>query len=176
MRYSKNYYETTFQYELSQKFRYLDTEQLFRLKKTVLSATSKDFSTGKKLAFSLFFQMYTGQRSKLTSSNADSTKLGRRVMKGDPVGYKLTLRGKEFFMFFQKIVDKSGGELKYASTNSLKNNHCNSYSFKVKNILSFSKMENHYKYMRTLSDLHVCLVTEANNSEELNFFSRTFKL
>lgn len=176
MRYSKNYYKTTFQYELSQKFRYSDTEQLFRLKKTVLSAASKDFSTGKKLAFSLFFQMYTGQKSKLTSSNADSTKSGRRVMKGDPTGYKLTLRGKEFFMFFRKIVAKSGGKLKRAKTNASKTNQCNSYSFKVKNILSFSKMENHYKYMRTLSDLHVCLVTEANSLEELNFFSRTFKL
>lgn len=173
MGYAKSYYYTTFQYELIQKFKYLNHKHLFRLKKAVLSFNVKDVSGRKKLAFPLFFQIYTGLKSHPIARHADSSKSGRRVQKGDLAGYKITLRKKELFTFFCKIAEKSNRNNK---TDSLCGKHYSSHSFEVKDVLAFAQLGPQYKYMQNVSNLHVCVVVRSSYFEELDLFLKSFHL
>ena len=171
MGYYESYCATTFQYELIQKFRHLDHKRVFGFNKVVLSSNSKNFLLKEKLSFSLFLQIYTSHKGFSTSRHVDSSKSSIRVLRGDPAGYKVTLRKKELFVFFTKIAERSDKKGKTYSSN---NKPRNSYSSEVKEVLTFTQLEHQYKYMQSLSGLQISLVAQPHNPQELYFFLTSY--
>lgn len=168
MHHLKVYYKTTLQYELVQKFKYSDIKKIFAVDKIVLSSGIEKFSVKNFLVFSLFVRILTSQNGRIIPSNVDVTKSGLRIQKGDPVGYKVTLRKKEFFTFLYKISERPNGVAKQVNLSN--NKQYDSFILNVKDLLTFAQLDKQYKYMQNLKNLNVCLTANSKKPKEWNFY------
>ena len=174
MHHLKVYHSTTLQYELIQKFKYSDIKKIFTVDRIVLSSGMEKFSVKNFLVFSLFVQILTGQDGRIISSNADITRSGLRIQRGDPVGYKVTLRTKEFFTFLYKITERTN--VTANRVNLSNNKQYDSFIFNVKDLLTFAQLDKQYKYMQNLRNLNVCLTANSNKPKEWNFYLKLLKV
>ena len=174
MHHLKVYYTTTLQYELVQKFKYSDVKKIFTVDKIVLNSGIEKFSVKNFLVFSLFVRILTSQNGRIISSNADITQSGLRIQKGDPVGYKVTLRKREFFTFLYKITERTNGTTNQVNLSN--NKQYDSFIFNVKDLLTFAQLDKQYKYMQNLKNLNVCLTANSNKPKEWNFYLKLLKV
>lgn len=166
------YHDTTLQYDLIQKFRYSHAKSIFDLRKVVLSSTKASPSVEQLLSFSLFIQLLMGYKGfvKLSTSNNNRLRASFRTYKDNPaVKYKVTLRGKELFIFFEKfvslpnpvnIINKSFSKIKCVSI----------YSHKVVDLLHRGQLESQYKYIKDMQDLNLCVLAKSSEQNALSFF------
>lgn len=166
------YHNTTLQYDLIQKFKYSHAKSIFDLRKAVLSSTKANLSTEQSVSFSLLIQLLTGYKGsvKLSTSNSNRLRARFKNYKDNPaIGCKVTLRGKELFIFFEKfvslpnpvnILNKSFSKIKCVSI----------YSQKVVDLLHRSQLESQYKYIKDMQDLNLCVLAKSSEQNALNFF------
>ena len=162
------HHETTLQYDLIQKFEYSRSKPIFTLKQAVLSATTVNPSIDYFTALSLFTQIFVGYKGNVTLSTSNRLRLNLRIHKGDPVGYKITLRRKELFVLLEKLV----GTTRTVNTNKIfSSKKCTStYSFKVTELLRLSQLESQYKYIKNIQDMHISVLANSVEPNALKYF------
>jgi len=167
------YYEGIVKYDLLNKFHYKNIQQFPKLKKITLSFRFKT-SDFKQLFSSLIaLELITYQKSIINKSKVSNIIF--KIRKGNPVGCKLTLRKKNMYKFFAKILLQILPHSKIINKLSNKNVK-NSISFEFNKILLFPELENQYQFFNKLSNLHIVIVTSSKSYDEIKFLLRTFKL
>ena len=166
------YYENIVKYDLLNKFQYKNIQQLPKLKKITLSLRCKT-SDFKQLFSSLIaLELITSQKSIINKSKVSNVSF--KIRKGNPVGCKLTLRKKNMYNFFTKILLQLLPHSKLINKLSNKNVK-NSISFEFNKILFFPELENQYQFFNKLLNLHVVIVTSSKSYDELKFLLNSFK-
>ena len=161
------YHDTTLQYDLIQKFKYSHEKSIFDLRKVVISSAKTSPSVEYLVPFSLFIQLLVGYKgvTKLSTSNKLSTNF--RTDKGNPRGYKVTLGGKELFIFFEKFTSLSNPVKINKSFSKIKSS---TYSYKVKDPHHRGQLESQYKYIKDIQDFNLCVFAKSSEYNALNFF------
>lgn len=165
----KSYHNSITSYNILHKYNYVDVSQLPEFTKAVLTINMKRFSSTTLLAISLFLQSFTSQKCLALTTSKDFTRTNVRVRKGDPVGFKVTLRRNQISLVLQRLSNhlKSGrlSELT-SSSGTNQNGVC---SLVVKDALTLAKLEGQYKYFRDIDAINISLVTSARDKKELEF-------
>jgi large subunit ribosomal protein L5 len=174
MNFIKNFYYTTVNYDLVNKFSYKKTKQLPKIKKIILNFGYKTNDI-KNLASSLLaLELITTQRGMLTLTKTSNILL--KIRKGNPVGCKVTLRNGNMYNYFSKLVVEIFPKLKnfegFKKPTKLKKNV---FSYEINDIFNFQELEEHYYLFNNLSKLSITIITNTNTSQEFFFLLNALK-
>ena len=162
------YYSTTLQYDLIQKFKYSHAKSIFALRRAVLSSARTSPSVEHFMSFSLFIQLLIGCKGFIKLSASNRLRTSFKIDKGDPIGYKVTLQGKELFIFFEKFVSLPNPEKINKNFSTKK---CTiTYSRKLVDLLRISQLERQYKYIKDRQDLNLFVLAKSIEQNALIFF------
>ena len=165
----KYHYVKVLKQDFLTKFNYENSLQIPSLKKTVLSFGVTP-STLRNLLPSLgALFLVSSQKPCLVACKRPNLTL--KFKGGAAIGCKLDLRGKDQFLFFEKLV--------LCILPRLKNFHYtvanNNVFFKIDNLFLFKEIEKEYDYFQDLSDLSVNLTFKAQTSQEVLVFLHALK-
>lgn len=162
------YHDTTLQYDLIQKFKYSHGKSIFDLRKVVISSTKTSPSVEYLVSFSLFIQLLVGYKGVVKLATSNKLRASFKTYRGDPVGYKVTLRGKELFIFLEKFIGISNPTNSNKSFSKIK---CTSiYSYKVRDPHHRGQLESQYKYIKDIQDFNLCVLSKSSERNALKFF------
>lgn len=166
MNFLENFHNKTLKYELINKFNYQNIKNLPKLKKIILNFSCKT-SELKNLSTNLLaLKLITKQKGKLTKSKYSNIIL--KIRKGHPVGCKVTLRKKQMFKFFTKIITKIFPKLKnFQEFLFTKKIQKNSFSYQIYDTFSFSELEQNYHIFNNISTLNITMVSNSQTNIEL---------
>jgi large subunit ribosomal protein L5 len=161
-------------YNFLNKFTYKKSNELPKLKKIILNIGCKNLDL-KELATSLLvLELITSQKGKITTTKYSNILL--KIRKGNPTGCKVILRKTNMFNFLAKIlIEVFHKQKKFAGFNITKNLKKKTFSYKLKNVLTFNELENHYYLFNNLSPLDITFVTNVNKKQELIFILKSLK-
>lgn len=155
------YYTNVLKQDLLTKFNYENPLQIPTLKKVVLNFGVSQ-STLRHLFPSLTaLLLISSQKPSMQPSKKPNIRL--KVKGGVAIGCKVDLRGKEKFLFFEKLVLCILPRLKnfqYTITDR-------DLFFKIDNLFLFKELEKEYDYFQDLPALNVNLNFRAQNSLEI---------
>ena len=176
MHFFEYYYENIIKYDLINKFHYKDLKQLPKLKKIVLNFGCRNSDLRVLATILLSLELITNQRCVLTISKTSSVLL--KIRKGDPVGCKVILQKTIMYHFFAKLLFKIFSKLKNFSGFIIKSTSLNSkaVSYKLKNSLIFSELEQNYYLFNNLPSLNITIVTNTTKKKDFFFLLSSFKL
>lgn len=176
MNFYEYYYENIVKYDLLNKFQYKNVNLIPRFKKIVLNFGCKKSELRFLGPTLMALELITSQKSMFTSSNVSNISL--KIKKGNPVGCKVTLRKKLMYTFLVKLINEIFPKLKQFDgfKHSNVRSSVKTVSFKLKNNLIFSELENHYQYFNKLPYLNITIITNANSFNELLFLLKSLKL
>jgi ribosomal protein L5 len=135
------------------------------LSKIVLSSNSKTTNNKKVLSSLLMFELIASQKGYVRKDAIITV----AAYKGNPIRCKLTLKKQNLLNFLVNITLLLTG-------NELLNLNKNTLSLKIKDIFSFFKLETHYYFFNSLSDLNVTIVTNTRSNKETVFFYKLLYL
>jgi large subunit ribosomal protein L5 len=161
-------------YNFLNKFTYKKSNELPKLKKIILNIGCKNLDL-KELATSLLvLELITSQKGKITTTKYSNILL--KIRKGNPTGCKVILRKTNMFNFLAKIlIEVFHKQKKFAGFNITKNLKKKTFSYKLKNVLTFNELENHYYLFNNLSPLDITFVTNVSKKQELIFILKSLK-
>lgn len=173
MNFYEYYYENIVKYDLLNKFQYKNVNQIPEFNKIILNFGCKK-SDLKLLGPTLIaLELITSQKGMLTNSNVPNVSL--KIKKGNPVGCKITIRRISMYTFLVKLINEIFPKLKQFYGFKLSNSNIKTISFKLKNNLIFSELENHYQYFNKLPHLNITISTSSNDFNELFFLLKSLK-
>lgn len=169
------YYEKIIKYDLINKFFYTNLKELPKLKKIILNFGCKSFEI-KNLASALFaLELVTNKRGILTTSKKANILL--KIRKGHPVGCTVVLEKTDMYIFFLKLLNEVFPNLKdFKGIRLPKKAKKTSFSFTIKELISFEELSTHFYLFNNLPPLNITLITNTKTQEELIFLINSFKL
>jgi len=171
----EHYYENIIKYDMLNKFKYTDIQQFPKIQKIIVSFNCKN-SDFKQLSSSLIaLEIITSQKPIIIESKISN--ISFKIRKGNPVGCKITLRKTAMYVFFAKILLQLFSDKKLFKNLDKQKYKTNTKSiiFELKKILFFPELENKYQFFNKLSSLHIVIVTNSKNFNELKFLLKSFK-
>jgi large subunit ribosomal protein L5 len=160
-----DFYLTTIKYCLTNKFVHKKVNTLPKLSKIVLSFNSRTTDHKKILSNLLMFELIATQKGYVRKKAA----IGVTTYKGNPIGCKLTLKKQNLFNFLISMtLLLTGSEFFNLNQGTL--------SLKIKDTFSFFKLETHYYFFNSLSNLNLTVVTTTQNKKEILFFYKLLSL
>ena len=172
MRYLKTFYEQNVRHDLANKFVYLKSVKLPKLKKIILNYGCKT-SEIKQLASSLLaLETIANQKGVLTTTKHPNLLL--KIRKGNPTGCKITLRKTCMRSFFSKLTSEVFPKLKIIDKLAVKLEK-STFSYELSDAFNFTELEEHYSIFNSLPHLTITLVTNCNSREELAFILKSLK-
>lgn len=170
----KKFYLKTIKHDLTNKFLFKNTKNLPNLKKISLNFGYKNNDSKLLLASLLALELISNQKGKLTITNYPNVLL--KLRKGSPVGCKATLRKNEIFNFINEIVTDIFPKIKnFEGLKNLKENEFNTFSYEIKDIFSFKKLEDNYYLFNDLSKLTITITTTCKQKNQLLFLLNSLK-
>ena len=97
MYFLENYYQTTVQYDLINKFHYKNLQKLPKLQKIVLNFGYKSPNLKNLASALLFLELATGKRGVITTASKPHILL--KIKKGNPVGCNVILKKTLMYAF-----------------------------------------------------------------------------
>jgi large subunit ribosomal protein L5 len=175
MYFLKDYYKNTVQYDLINKFRYKDLQNLPQLQKIVLNFGYKNPNLKNLASALLFLELVTTKRGIVTTARSPHILL--KIKKGNPVGCKVILKKTLMYSFFTKLLIDIYPQIKEFKkfTSQKKNQQPSAFSYQLKNIFIFSELEQNYNLFNNLSNLNITIVTNTKTQCELLFLLNSFK-
>lgn len=171
------YYEKIIKYDLINKFSYNDVAELPKLKKIILNFGCKS-SEIKDLAASLLaLELVTTKRGIFTISRRANILL--KVRKGYPVGCLIVLEKNDMYRFFLKLLNEVFPTLKeFKGIRLIKNRKLEktSFSFTLKELISFKELGTYFYLFNKLPPLNITLITNTKTQKELLYLVTSFKL
>ena len=99
-----------------------------------------------------------------------------KIRKGQPAGFKLTLRKQNADFFILKLMNEVFYS-KYNFKEILKKTKNSSFiSFQIKNSLIFPELEANYQTFKNLGRLNITIVSNSKTFSELNFLLKSYKI
>ena len=170
MRIFKLYYKNIIGYDLFHKFIFKEIKQVPKLKKVVLTFCLKKYEI-KHLLISLAALKIISDVKFCSVIKSKSSNISLKIKKGNPIGGKVILRKMRINLFLFKLL--SLGFLNKKTFGNLSNN---TFSFKIKDILKFSELEQNYQYFKNLPILNVNIIFTSTKKDLLLFLLRSYKL
>lgn len=164
----------TLNYELINKFTYVNTKKLPKIKKIILNFGCKTTDIKNLAASLLALELITCQKGQLTTTKYPNVIL--KLRKGNPVGCKVEIRNQKMYYFLEKMLSEIFPKVK--NFNGLKFNpklKKNTISYKLIDNFVFKIIEENYYLFTTLSKLDVTLLTTAKKEKELNFIVKSLQ-
>lgn len=174
MHFLENYYNNIIKYDLINKFNYKDIKQIPKLQKIVLYFNFKKFNINNIISCLTLFQLITLKKGTLIKSRKFNAAL--KIRKGNPIGCKITLKKKTMYFFFYKLLIRIFSNPKHFEGLETKYSNFDAFSFKIKNVMIFEGLENHFRYFKDLDGLDVFITTNSKTFEEFIFLFKSFKI
>lgn len=162
------YYNNILKYEFVVKYVYKNVYQLPKLEKVVLSFSFSQTSLKVLLPVLSALTLISSQKPYLITSKNLNVSL--RIKAGLPVGCKVSLRGKQKFLFFEKLIFSSLPRLKGFSSN-FRNNIL---FLSISNLFVFKEIEKDYEHFPNLPKLQIAFVFKSNSKKEIVDFLTAF--
>ena len=174
MRFLENFHNKAVKYELINKFNYKNVKNLPKLEKIILNFSCKT-SELKNLSISLLaLELVAKQKGILTRAKQPNIFL--KIRKGYPVGCKVTLRKRQLFNFFERIISEIFPKLR--NLDKVKFNRKmkkKTFSYQIYDTFSFSELEQHYYIFNNISKLDITLVSNSKTNIETLFLMKSLQ-
>lgn len=171
----ENYYKKVIKYDLINKFHYTNLKDLPELKKIVLNFGCKNFEIKNIASALLSLELITTKRGSLTKARRPNVLL--KIRKGYPVGCLVILKKTKMYNFFFKLLTEIFPNLKVFTGISVKKKiEKTSFSFTLKDLISFKELEKQFYLFINLPPLNITLITNSQTQEELLYLLNSFKL
>lgn len=164
MHFLKNFYLTNIRYQLLNKFTYKKLIELPKFQKIVLNFESKKIDTKTLFSGLLAFELIANQKGHLIKT-AHTTTIIFRIRKGNPAGCKLVLKKNKLFKLFAYFLLNILPKIKQKKTNLNKN----AFSYKIKETLTFLKLESYYYFFNCLYNLNLTLLVNTKKRADFIF-------
>jgi large subunit ribosomal protein L5 len=173
MNFLKYYYEKNLKHNLVNKFLYLNTKKIPKIKKIILNFGCKTNDIKSISAGLLALELMANQKSKITRSKLPI--LALKIRQGNPIGCKITLRKSIMLNYISKMLIEVFPKLKnFEGLNSrIKQN---AFSCSLTDIFTFSILEEHYYLFSNLPKLNITIVTSTKTKQELFFILNSIQL
>lgn len=170
----KHFYFKTVKYNLINKFFYLNLKKLPKISKIILNFGCKSMELKYIASSMLALELLTSQKGVITLTKKPNILL--KIRKGNPSGCKVTLKKLSIYNFLSKVIIETFPKIKDLKNFNLdKKTKKNNFSFKLKEVFSFSELEKHYYVFNTLSPLNIMILTNCEDTKELIFLLESFK-
>jgi large subunit ribosomal protein L5 len=175
MNFFENHYNNILKYDLINKFYYKNHKQIPKLNKIILNFSCKDINLKKLISSIIALELITTQKSIVTTSKKSNIIL--KIRKGNPTGCKVTLRKKNMYNFFFRLISEVFSNIKLFEgfSNKKFKNKTNSFSFNISKTLFIYELENYYQFFKDLPKLQIVIVTNSLSSFELIFLLKSYK-
>nr|YP_009485459.1 ribosomal protein L5 [Halamphora coffeaeformis]AVR57523.1 ribosomal protein L5 [Halamphora coffeaeformis] len=175
MQYLKYFYNKNLKIDLINKFYYTNIRELPRLKKIILNSSCKTTNIKTLAANLLALELITNQLGRLTRARKSNILL--KVRKGNPTGCKLILKKRLLFNFLSRLIIELLPKIKnFDGVVISRKIDKGSFSFTLKNILSFSELSEHYALFSDVSEINLSVVTSTKTRKELVFFLNSIQV
>lgn len=169
------FYTKTLKLDLINKFYYTDLKKLPSLKQITLNFSCKTINLKTIATHLLALNLISSQKGIITISKRPNLLL--KIRKGSPTGCKITLRKISMMNFLSKNLNEIFPKIKnFNGIQVHKKVEKNTFSFSVKNILTFPELAKHYYLFNTLSNLNVSFVTTGQTKKEMLFLLKSLQL
>lgn len=161
-------------YELINKFTYLNTKELPKIKKIILNFGCKTTDIKRLSASLLALELITCQKGKLTTTKYPNVIL--KLRKGNPVGCKVEIRNQKMYYFLEKVLGEVFPKIK--NFNGLifnKKLKKNVISYRLTDNFVFKTIEENYYLFNTLPKLDITILTTSKKKEELSFIIKSLQ-
>lgn len=171
----ENYYQKVIKYDLLNKFFYNHIEDIPQLKKIILNFGCKSFEIKKLAASLLSLELISLQPGVLTKSKKANILL--KIRKGNPVGCTVVLKKKRMYNFlFKLLIDVFPNLRDFKGITVAKKLSTTSFSFTVKDLISFKELEKQFYLFSNLPPLNITFITNTKSKRELLYLLKSFKL
>ena len=171
----ENYYKKVIQYDLINKFSYSHVNEIPQLKKIILNFGCKNFDIKSIASALLSLELVTMKQGSLVKSKRSNLLL--KIRKGNPVGCIVVLENDKMYDFLSKLLSDVFPSLKdFKGINVSKNLGITSFSFTLKDLISFKELEKQFYLFINLPPLNVTFITNTKSQKELIFLLHSFKL
>ena len=171
----ENYYKKVIQYDLINKFSYSHVNEIPRLKKIILNFGCKNFDIKSIASALLSLELVTMKQGSLVKSKRSNLLL--KIRKGNPVGCVVILENDKMYDFLFKLLLDVFPSLKdFKGINISKNLGATSFSFTLKDLISFKELEKQFYLFINLPPLNVTFISNTKSQKELLFLLHSFKL
>jgi len=166
----ERYYNNVIKFDLLNKFNYPRADDLPKFKSIILNFGCKASDMRKLSAAFLGLRLVTQKRGEIIVSKKSNIVL--KIRKGDPVGCKVFLKKKLMYRFLTQLIVIIGN---FRDKILLERKGTNSLTFSFNNPLVFNLLEKNYTTFNSIDRIHVTLITNTHNSNELFFLLNSFK-
>ena len=173
MHYLEDFYNKNLNYDLINKFFYINIKKLPRLKKIVLNFGCKTTNIKTLAANLLALELINSKKGSLRTAKQPNLVL--KIKKGNPTGCILTLNNNSKINFIAKILIETLTKIKQLNGLKLKSEK-NCLSYTIKNSFNFACLENHYYLFNNLSNLNITIITDSCKKEETLFILKSLQL
>ena len=160
----KKRYEETIKPELLSRFGYKNVMMIPKLEKIVLSMgiaeASKDKNAVQELSNEL--TLITGQKPIVTHAKVAISNF--KLRKGQPIGFKVTLRGKRMYDFLDRFCNICSPRIRDFHGFSTKCDGRGSYSLGLEDQQIFPELN--LDLVKRAQGMNITMVTSASNDEE----------
>ncbi len=170
MRIFKFYYKNIIGYDLLHKFVFKEIKHIPKLKKVVLTFCLKKYEI-KHLLTSLAALKIISDVKFCSITKSKLSNVSLKIKKGNPIGSKVMLRKERMNLFLLKLLN-----LRFLNKKKFENVNKNTFSFKIKDILKFSELEQNYQYFKNLPVLNVNIISTSIKKDLLLFLLKSYKL
>lgn len=171
----ENYYKKVIQYDLINKFFYTHLNEIPQLKKIILNFGCKNSEIRSIASALLSLELVTMKQGSLVKSKRSNILL--KIRKGNPVGCVVVLKKNRMYVFLFKLLsDVFPGLKDFKGISVPKKLGVASFSFTLKDLISFKELEKQFYLFINLPPLNITLVTNTKTKEELLYLLRSFKL
>jgi large subunit ribosomal protein L5 len=176
MNFLKHFYENTIKHDLVNKFLYLNTKKIPKIKKIILNFGCNTNEIKCLAASLLALELITNQKGILTQTKYSLITL--KIRKGSPVGCKVTLRknimlniiSNFLIKIFPKLKNFEGLTINYKIKQK-------TLSYNFNDLFIFSILEEHYYLFNNLPKLNITLVVHnIKTKQELFFLLKSVQL
>ena len=157
------------------KFKYKDIQHFPKIQKIIVSFNCKNSDLKQLFSSLIALELITSQKPTIIKSRISN--ISFKIRKGNPAGCKITLRKTGMYVFFAKILLQLFSDKKLLKNLDKQKYKTNTKSmiFELNKILFFPELENQYQFFNRLSRLHIVIVTNSKNFNELKFLLKSFK-
>lgn len=169
------FYTKTLKFDLINKFHYTNLKKLPNLKQIILNFSCKTPELKTLATHLIALELISNKKGVITISKHPNLLL--KIRKGNPSGCKITLRKTSMINFLARSLNNTFPKIK--NFNGIVVNQKvekGTFSFSIKDTLTFSELTEHYYLFNNLSNLNLSFVTNVNTKEEMLFLFKSLQL
>lgn len=175
MNFIKHFYNKNMKYDLLNKFYYINTKKLPKIKKIVITLNCKTTKMASLAFSSLALELVTSQKSQFIISKKANLLL--KIRKGNPIGCKVTLKKNKMFKFLENTCCNIIPQLKVLNKMSIESKiNKNYFKYNIANLFIFNELEKNYYLFNEIGNLNITIVTDSTKIKETKFLFHSFQL